>query len=70
MYSAFPAEGNRNNRRATSPIVRLVEKEERSEVPDLPQGVLSQNWGVIGLNRTVTCMVLKATANDRLISSF
>ncbi|GFW28235.1 hypothetical protein TNCV_4499651 [Trichonephila clavipes] len=28
----------------------------------LPQG---QNWGGTELNRTVTCIVLKATANDR-----
>ncbi|GFV57645.1 hypothetical protein TNCV_3132331 [Trichonephila clavipes] len=31
----------------------------------LPQGVLPQNWGGTEQNRTVTCMVLKATANDR-----
>ncbi|GFS68517.1 uncharacterized protein TNCV_4584431 [Trichonephila clavipes] len=28
-------------------------------------GVLPQNWGGNEPNRTVTCMVLKATANDR-----
>ncbi|GFV17685.1 hypothetical protein TNCV_4407201 [Trichonephila clavipes] len=37
----------------------------RWEAPDPPQGVLSQNWGGIELNRTATCMVLKATANDK-----
>ncbi|GFT39218.1 hypothetical protein TNCV_2897381 [Trichonephila clavipes] len=30
-----------------------------------PQGFLSQNWGENELNRSVTCMVLKSTANDR-----
>ncbi|GFV48315.1 uncharacterized protein TNCV_667171 [Trichonephila clavipes] len=31
--------------RAASPLVRLVEGEERREAPNHPQGVLSQNWG-------------------------
>ncbi|GFU01600.1 phosphatase and actin regulator 2 [Trichonephila clavipes] len=39
--------------------------EERWEVPDHPQGVLPQNWGKTELNCSVTCMMLKATANDR-----
>ncbi|GFY10200.1 uncharacterized protein TNCV_2628791 [Trichonephila clavipes] len=30
-----------------------------------PQGVLPLNWGETELNRSVTCMMLKATANDR-----
>ncbi|GFW07671.1 uncharacterized protein TNCV_3918041 [Trichonephila clavipes] len=51
--------------RAVSPLVRLVEDEERWEAPDLPQGVLPQNWGETELNRSVTCMVLKTTAKDR-----
>ncbi|GFU18379.1 hypothetical protein TNCV_1980641 [Trichonephila clavipes] len=33
--------------------------------PDNPQSVLPQNRGETELNRSVTCMVLKATANDR-----
>ncbi|GFW04760.1 hypothetical protein TNCV_4879961 [Trichonephila clavipes] len=33
--------------------------------PDHPSGVLPQNWGGNQPNRTVTCMALKATANDR-----
>ncbi|GFW92831.1 uncharacterized protein TNCV_1736241 [Trichonephila clavipes] len=33
--------------------------------PDHTQGVLPQNWGDTELNRSVTCRVLKATANDR-----
>ncbi|GFY16793.1 uncharacterized protein TNCV_4337941 [Trichonephila clavipes] len=53
-----------NSRRAASPLVRLVEGEERWEAPDHPQGVLPQNWGETELNRSVACMVLKATAND------
>ncbi|GFX76761.1 uncharacterized protein TNCV_664681 [Trichonephila clavipes] len=51
--------------RAASPLVRLVEGEEKWEASDHPQGVLPQNWGETELNHTVTCMVLKATANDR-----
>ncbi|GFS50367.1 uncharacterized protein TNCV_1638591 [Trichonephila clavipes] len=49
-----------NSRRAASPLVRLVEGEERWEAPVLPQ-----NWGETEQNRTVTCMVLKAKARDR-----
>ncbi|GFT57539.1 hypothetical protein TNCV_803881 [Trichonephila clavipes] len=33
--------------------------------PDHPQGILLQNWGGTELNRTVTCIVLIAKANDR-----
>ncbi|GFW80485.1 uncharacterized protein TNCV_2415871 [Trichonephila clavipes] len=47
------------------PLVRLVEGEERWEAPDHPQGVLPLNWGETELNHSVTCMVLKSTANDR-----
>ncbi|GFV11126.1 uncharacterized protein TNCV_2718701 [Trichonephila clavipes] len=54
-----------NNRRAASPLVRLVEGEERWEPPDHSQGVLPQNWGGIEQNRSVACMVLEAKANDR-----
>ncbi|GFX19850.1 uncharacterized protein TNCV_1434111 [Trichonephila clavipes] len=43
----------------------LVEGEEKWEASDYPQSVLPLNWGGTELNRTVTCMVLKATANDR-----
>ncbi|GFX11827.1 uncharacterized protein TNCV_2996121 [Trichonephila clavipes] len=57
--------GTLNSRRDASPLVRFVEGEERWEVPDHPQGDLPQNWGETELNRSVTCMVLKATANDR-----
>ncbi|GFS95497.1 uncharacterized protein TNCV_814481 [Trichonephila clavipes] len=54
-----------NRRRAASPLVRLMEREERSEIPDHAQGVLPLNWGETELNRSVTCTVLKATTNDR-----
>ncbi|GFV94581.1 uncharacterized protein TNCV_3826481 [Trichonephila clavipes] len=56
--------GTPNSRRATSPLVRLVEGEERWDTPDHPQGVFPQNWGKTVLNRSVTCMVFKAKAND------
>ncbi|GFW44578.1 hypothetical protein TNCV_4481241 [Trichonephila clavipes] len=56
--------GTLNNRRAANPLVRLVEG-ERWETPDQTQDVLPQNWGGIKPTRTVTCMVLKAKANDR-----
>ncbi|GFV09773.1 cullin-4A [Trichonephila clavipes] len=55
--------GTLNSHRAASPLVRLVEGEERWEVPDHPQGVPPQNWGEPKLY--VTCMVLKAADNDR-----
>ncbi|GFT98081.1 uncharacterized protein TNCV_789031 [Trichonephila clavipes] len=64
-YSAFAAWEYFKSRRATSPLVRLVEGEERWEAPDHPQDVLPLNWGGIEPNRTVTCMVLKTTANDK-----
>ncbi|GFS94844.1 uncharacterized protein TNCV_4457111 [Trichonephila clavipes] len=57
--------GTLNSRRVASPLVRLVEEEEMWETSDHPQGVLPQNWGGPEQNRTVTCMVLKAKANDR-----
>ncbi|GFT26438.1 cullin-4A [Trichonephila clavipes] len=54
-----------NSRRTTSPLVRLVKGEDRWDAPDQPQGVLPLNWGETELNRSVICMVLKTTANDR-----
>ncbi|GFU83737.1 uncharacterized protein TNCV_858161 [Trichonephila clavipes] len=57
--------GTLNSRRAASPLVRLVEWEERWEASDHPQSVLPLTWGGIEPNRTVKCMVLKATANDK-----
>ncbi|GFU69462.1 hypothetical protein TNCV_2282311 [Trichonephila clavipes] len=50
----------------TSSLVRLVEEGERWEGAfDHLQGVLLQNWGGTDLNRTVTCGVIKANANNR-----
>ncbi|GFV96221.1 hypothetical protein TNCV_1871811 [Trichonephila clavipes] len=57
--------GTLNSRRASSPLVRLMYGEERWAVPDHSQGVLSQKLGGNGLNHTVTCMVFKATDNER-----
>ncbi|GFW23966.1 uncharacterized protein TNCV_4950121 [Trichonephila clavipes] len=54
-----------NSHRAASPLVRLVEREERWEASHHPQSVLPLNWGGIESNRSVTCVMLKATANDR-----
>ncbi|GFW39998.1 transposable element Tcb2 transposase [Trichonephila clavipes] len=59
--------GTLNNRRASSPLVRLVELEERWGAPDYPQNVLLSNWGRTEPNRNVTCIGLKAKANDRPI---
>ncbi|GFX24557.1 uncharacterized protein TNCV_3343371 [Trichonephila clavipes] len=56
--------GTLNSHRAASLLVRLVDEEDRWEVPDHPQGVLPQNWGEAELNRPVTCMVLKAIMDD------
>ncbi|GFV66582.1 hypothetical protein TNCV_3894731 [Trichonephila clavipes] len=53
---------------AASPLVRLVEGEETWEASDHLQGVLPQNWGETELNRSVTCMVLKATAKQASLS--
>ncbi|GFY28666.1 uncharacterized protein TNCV_3440331 [Trichonephila clavipes] len=37
--------GTLNSRRAASPLVGLVEEEERWEASDHPQSVLPPNWG-------------------------
>ncbi|GFS97332.1 uncharacterized protein TNCV_1824901 [Trichonephila clavipes] len=65
MYSAFRHVGTLNSRRAASPLVRLVEGKERWETLVHPQGVLPRSWGETELNRSVTCMVLKAKVKDR-----
>ncbi|GFW10969.1 uncharacterized protein TNCV_4459441 [Trichonephila clavipes] len=57
--------GTLNSRRAASPLEWLVEGEGRWEAPDHPQGFLPLNCGGTKQKRTVTCMVLKAKANDR-----
>ncbi|GFV32703.1 hypothetical protein TNCV_3890621 [Trichonephila clavipes] len=53
--------GTLNSLRATSPLVWLVEGKERWEASSF----LPLNRGGIKSNCTVTCMVLKAKANDR-----
>ncbi|GFX18282.1 hypothetical protein TNCV_4305831 [Trichonephila clavipes] len=55
--------GTLNIRRVGSPLVRLVEGEERCVCGPLttPQGVLAQDLGGTKPNRTVTCMMFKAT---------
>ncbi|GFS78730.1 uncharacterized protein TNCV_3148961 [Trichonephila clavipes] len=58
--------GTVNSRRTTSPLVWLVEGEERWKAPYHSQGVLPQNRGGNELNHSVLCMVPKATANDML----
>ncbi|GFU69436.1 uncharacterized protein TNCV_5123621 [Trichonephila clavipes] len=65
MNRAFAAWGALKSRRPTSPLMMLVEGKERWEAPDHPQGAFPQNWGETELNHYVTCMMLKATANDR-----
>ncbi|GFU50328.1 uncharacterized protein TNCV_301611 [Trichonephila clavipes] len=51
--------GTLNGLRTASPLVRLVEGEDRWEDPDHPQGALPKNWGETEINRSVICMVLK-----------
>ncbi|GFX16375.1 uncharacterized protein TNCV_32491 [Trichonephila clavipes] len=62
--------GTLNSRRATSPLVWLVEGEERWEASDIPQSVLPLNWGGTEPNRTVTCMVLIWCSKLRLTTGF
>ncbi|GFU92587.1 cullin-4A [Trichonephila clavipes] len=57
--------GTLNRCRAASSLVWLVEGEVKWEAPDHPPGLLPQNWSGNEPNCSVTCMVLKATANDR-----
>ncbi|GFW18854.1 uncharacterized protein TNCV_5133071 [Trichonephila clavipes] len=52
--------GNLNSCRVACPLLRLVE-----EGRDYLRSVLPQNWGGTEPKRTVTCMMLKATDNDR-----
>ncbi|GFS48296.1 uncharacterized protein TNCV_2296741 [Trichonephila clavipes] len=57
--------GTLNSPQSASPLVRLVEGQERWEAFEHPQILLPLNWDGTEPNSTVTCMVLKATANDR-----
>ncbi|GFU65922.1 uncharacterized protein TNCV_1465161 [Trichonephila clavipes] len=54
-----------NIRQATSSFVRLVEGERGGKPLITFQFLLPQIWVGTELNRIVTCMVHKATANDR-----
>ncbi|GFX17780.1 uncharacterized protein TNCV_475801 [Trichonephila clavipes] len=53
--------GTLNSRRVASHLVKLVEGVGRCSPPDLHP----LNWDGTEPNHTVTCMVTKATANDR-----
>ncbi|GFX91638.1 uncharacterized protein TNCV_3682241 [Trichonephila clavipes] len=55
-------QGTLNSRRVTGP---LVWKGKRGGRRLTPQSVFPLNWVGTEPNRTVTCMVLKATSNDR-----
>ncbi|GFV53137.1 hypothetical protein TNCV_4954231 [Trichonephila clavipes] len=56
--------GTLNSRRATGPLIRLVEGKERWEAPAPKYCSLKLGWHR-AKNRTATFTVLKATANDR-----
>ncbi|GFV02031.1 hypothetical protein TNCV_535391 [Trichonephila clavipes] len=43
--TVFAAWGTLNSRRAATPLMRLVDRGEKWEIPDPSQGVLHQNWG-------------------------
>ncbi|GFV86819.1 hypothetical protein TNCV_3965491 [Trichonephila clavipes] len=65
MYSAFAVWGySKWPSSAACSLVMLVDGEESWEASD-PQDVLLQNCGGTDQIRSVTCMVLKATDNDR-----
>ncbi|GFV51881.1 uncharacterized protein TNCV_1322341 [Trichonephila clavipes] len=61
--------GTLNSPRAARPLMRFVAGEEKCEALTLPLGILPENWNGTELNRIVTCMMLKATANHKRISS-
>ncbi|GFX59902.1 hypothetical protein TNCV_4984151 [Trichonephila clavipes] len=57
--------GTLNSRRAARPLIKLAEKGEKRDAPDSLQVILPQNWGRTKSDHTVTCIMLKATANYR-----
>ncbi|GFW88119.1 hypothetical protein TNCV_217911 [Trichonephila clavipes] len=66
MYSVCTAWDTLNSLRVASHLQRLEEADERWEASNYPKtGVKNQNWRETEPNYTVTCMVLKAAANDR-----
>ncbi|GFW20667.1 uncharacterized protein TNCV_1048901 [Trichonephila clavipes] len=64
MCSAFAAWGY-SKKPSSHKSFRVVGGRERNGRSLTTAGVLSQNWGGNEPNRTVTCMMLKAAANDR-----
>ncbi|GFX48769.1 uncharacterized protein TNCV_3479531 [Trichonephila clavipes] len=61
-------DGTLNSRRDASPLVRLVEGEERSGSPRLHiQCVLPQNWNRIEQNRTASCSKLRLTTGVNVV---
>ncbi|GFS94776.1 hypothetical protein TNCV_4456581 [Trichonephila clavipes] len=69
MYSAFAAWGTLNTHRVASPLMRLVEGEEKWEALTTPRVLSLKNWGGNESNRNITSVVLKARANDRHTTS-
>ncbi|GFV86229.1 hypothetical protein TNCV_672261 [Trichonephila clavipes] len=57
-------EGTLSSRRSSNPLVVLVEWEEMWEATGHPQCFFPLNWGGTKQNHTITCMELKAKAND------
>ncbi|GFU67590.1 hypothetical protein TNCV_1643391 [Trichonephila clavipes] len=58
-FIAFVAGGTLNSHRVASPLVKLVEGEEKWKVPDHLQSVLPQNWGGTEQNCTLPSAVHK-----------
>ncbi|GFX83583.1 uncharacterized protein TNCV_325321 [Trichonephila clavipes] len=66
MFANVQCLRTQNSRRAASVLVRLEEGEEIFRTSYYLQVYVLRNWGKIHPNSTVTCMVLKSTANDKL----
>ncbi|GFX56816.1 DUF4817 domain-containing protein [Trichonephila clavipes] len=64
-YGTYELENTLNVRPATCALVRLVVGAKRWEALNHPQGVLTQNSGSTEPNRSITCMVLRATDSDK-----
>ncbi|GFV16197.1 hypothetical protein TNCV_3379611 [Trichonephila clavipes] len=56
--------GTLNDRPASCPLMRLVERRRKVGYPWPSSGLLSQNCDGTEPNLTVNCMVLKATDNE------
>ncbi|GFW24955.1 uncharacterized protein TNCV_3154581 [Trichonephila clavipes] len=57
--------GTLNSCRAANHLVGWWKGKKGGRSLTTPQGDFPHNWGESELNRSVTCKVLKATANDR-----